>query len=211
MHMHAAELGAAVQYRKHFSGIEQAVRIERAFQPLLLIEIDLAEHFRHQIALLDADAMFAGQDAAKLDATAQDVGAEGFRPLHLAGLVGVVEDQGMQIAVAGVKHVGDAETVLLRKLADAREGFRQRAAWYGAVHAEIIGRDAPDRRKRRLAAGPEQIALGFRVRNPAGGRTTTVRNRLDAADQFVDLDARAVELDDQQRLDIERIAGVDEG
>ena len=67
MDMHATEFGAAVQGRKHFSRIEQALRIERAFQPLLLVEIDLAEHLRHQIALLDADAVFAGKDAAELD------------------------------------------------------------------------------------------------------------------------------------------------
>src|SRR5713226_9508218 len=39
--MHTAELGAAMQRREHFSRVEQALRIERAFQPLLLIEIDL--------------------------------------------------------------------------------------------------------------------------------------------------------------------------
>ena len=68
MDMHAAEFGAAVQGRKHLAGIEQALRVERAFQPLLLVEIDLGEHLRHQIALLDADAVLAGQDAAELDA-----------------------------------------------------------------------------------------------------------------------------------------------
>ena len=33
---------------------------------------------------------------------------------------------------------------------------------------------------------------------------------LDALEQMIDLVARAVELDDQQRLDVERIAGMDE-
>src|ERR1700754_2680287 len=66
--VHAAEFGAAVQSRKHLSRIEQARRVEGAFQPLLLVEIDLAEHLRHQIALLDADAMLAGQHPADLDA-----------------------------------------------------------------------------------------------------------------------------------------------
>src|SRR5712671_837638 len=61
MDMDAAEFGAAVQGRKHFSGIEQALRVEGAFQPLLLVEIDLRKHLRHQIAFLDADAVFAGQ------------------------------------------------------------------------------------------------------------------------------------------------------
>ena len=41
MHVHAAELGAAVQRRKHLAGIEQALVVEGAFEPLLLIEIGL--------------------------------------------------------------------------------------------------------------------------------------------------------------------------
>src|SRR4051794_28567804 len=67
-----AKLGAAMQRRKHLAGIEQALRVERAFQPLLLVEVDLREHLRHQIAFLDADAVLAGQDAAEFDAAAQD-------------------------------------------------------------------------------------------------------------------------------------------
>src|SRR6478672_7760451 len=211
MDVHAAEFGAAMQGRKHLAGVEQALRVEGAFQPLLLIEIDLAEHLAHQIALLDADAVLAGEHAAKLDAAAQDVGAEGLRPCHLAGLVGIVEDQGMKIAVAGVKYVGDPKLVFLRELADARQRLRQRAAWDGTVHAEIVRRDAPDRRERPPAAGPEQIALGFRSGNLAGGRAAALRNRLDAADQLVDLDAGTIELDDQKRLDVERIARMDKG
>jgi hypothetical protein len=45
----------------------------------------------------------------------------------------------------------------------------------------------------------------------AGGRAAAQRDRLDPLDQFVDLDAGTVEFDDQQRLDVERIAGMDEG
>src|SRR5882757_10748003 len=89
MHMDAAEFGAAVQGRKHFSGIEQALRVKSAFQPLLLVEIDLRKHLAHQIALFDADAVLAGQNAAEFDAAAQNVGAKSLRTLHLAGLVGV--------------------------------------------------------------------------------------------------------------------------
>src|SRR3954452_20135892 len=101
--MHAAELGAAVQGRKHLSGIEQALCIEGAFQALLLVEVDLTEHLRHQIALLDTDPLLAAEPAPELDAGAQDVGAEGFGALYLAGLVGVIEDQRMQVAVAGME------------------------------------------------------------------------------------------------------------
>ena len=54
--MHAAKFGAAAQGRKHLARIEQPFLVEGAFQSLLLVEIDLGEHDRHQITLLDADA-----------------------------------------------------------------------------------------------------------------------------------------------------------
>jgi len=38
-HVHAAELGAALQGRKHLAGIEQALLVEGAFEPLLLLEV----------------------------------------------------------------------------------------------------------------------------------------------------------------------------
>src|SRR5690242_19721008 len=68
MDVHAAEFGAAVQGRKHLAGIEQAFVIEGTFEPLLLIEIGLRKHRRHQVALLDADAVLTGQDAADFHA-----------------------------------------------------------------------------------------------------------------------------------------------
>src|SRR5437879_13043636 len=83
MDVYATQFCAAMQGRKYLAGIEQALRVEGAFQTLLLVEVDLAEHFRHQIALLDADAVLAGEHAAELDAGAQDVGAEGFGALDL--------------------------------------------------------------------------------------------------------------------------------
>src|SRR5947209_1826674 len=80
--VHAAELSTAMQRWKHLAWIEQTLGVEGAFQPLLLVEIDLAEHFPHQVALLDADAVLAGQDAAEFNADPQDVRAKGFRSLH---------------------------------------------------------------------------------------------------------------------------------
>jgi hypothetical protein len=47
----------------------------------------------HGVQLLDADAVLAGDRAADLDAQVEDVGAEGFGALHLAGLVGVEQDE----------------------------------------------------------------------------------------------------------------------
>src|SRR5712691_2104394 len=87
VHVQASELGAAVQGRKHLARIEQALVVERAFEPLLLIEIGRREHRRHQVAFLHAHAMLAGEHAADLHAELEDVGAEFFGLLELARLV----------------------------------------------------------------------------------------------------------------------------
>jgi len=68
VNVQATKLGAAVQFRKNLTGIEQALRIEGAFDPLLLVEIDLGKHRAHEIALFHADAVLACEYAADLDA-----------------------------------------------------------------------------------------------------------------------------------------------
>src|SRR5258707_13380509 len=67
MHMHSAEFSATAELRKHLARIEQAVRIEGAFQPLLLIEVDLVEHRVHEIALLENDPLLPCQNAANVN------------------------------------------------------------------------------------------------------------------------------------------------
>src|SRR5262249_14917798 len=114
MHMHAPKLRAAVQRRKHLAGIEQALVVEGAFESLLLIEIGFRKHRRHQVALLDADAVLAGQYATHFDTQPQNIGAELLGPLELARLVGIIENERMQIAVAGVEHVGAAQAIFRR-------------------------------------------------------------------------------------------------
>jgi len=63
MHMHTAELCTSAQGRKDLAGIEQQLGVEGAFDPLLMVEIDLGEHLRHQVALFDADTMLPRQHA----------------------------------------------------------------------------------------------------------------------------------------------------
>ena len=85
--MHMAQFRAAGQCREHLAGIEQAVIVESAFEPLLLVEIALRKHRRHQIALLDADAVLAGQHAADFNAKPENVGPERLRAFQFARLL----------------------------------------------------------------------------------------------------------------------------
>ena len=90
-------------------GLSRPLGSKAHFTRCCWFKIDLGEHHRHQVALFDADAVLAGQHAADLDAELQDVGAELFGAVELALFVGVVQNERMQVAVAGVEHVGDAE------------------------------------------------------------------------------------------------------
>ena len=109
-----------------------------------------------------------------------------------------------------MEHVGDAQAVFRRHLPHTPQYQRQLRARDGAIHAVIIGRDAAHRRKGGLAAGPKQQPLLLRIRGAAGYRAALPRDLLDAIEQMVDFGARTIQLDDQERLDIERITGMDE-
>ena len=99
MDMHAAKFGAAVQLREHLARIKQPLVIKRALDALLLGKIIFVEHFRHQVALFNADAVFAGQNPARPDAQPQNVGAKILSFFQLARLIGIIKDQRMQVAV----------------------------------------------------------------------------------------------------------------
>ena len=92
MNMHPAQFGAAVQNWKHLAGVQEMVGIEGAFDPLLMGQIIVIEHGPHEIAFLDADAMFPCQYAANFDTQGQNFSAEFFRRLKLARDIRIVKD-----------------------------------------------------------------------------------------------------------------------
>ena len=61
---------------EHLVRVQQPAGIEGRLDAALLVQFVRGELHRHQVALLDADAVLAGQAAAHLDAEFQDVGAE---------------------------------------------------------------------------------------------------------------------------------------
>ena len=75
------------------------------------------EQQRHELDLLDADAVLAGDAAAERDARVEDLVAGGEHALDLVGVALVEEQDRMDVAVAGVEDVGDAELVALGRRA----------------------------------------------------------------------------------------------
>src|ERR1700757_5381085 len=108
-----------------------------------------------------------------------------------------------------MKDIRDAEPILFRKDPHAVENLRQAPAGDRAVHAIIIWRYPPNRGKSRLPPRPEGKPLRLVTAALEGGRMMVVGDFLDLIDQVVDLRRRTIQLDDQQRLDFERVAGFD--
>src|SRR3546814_6957586 len=125
MNMHPAQFGATMQGGKHLARIEQQFGIERAFQALLLLEIGLGEHHGHQIALFDADSMFAGKYAADLDAQPQYITAERLCAVELSGDVGAIADQRVKLAVSRMENVGDLAIILPGEFLYFLKNFRK--------------------------------------------------------------------------------------
>jgi hypothetical protein len=155
MDMNPAELGTAMQLWKDLARVEQAIRIESAFEALLVRQVALVEHCSHEVALFDADPVLTGQYSTNFDAELEDIGTKGLGTLDLAGIVGVIENKRMEVPVAGMEDVRDREPVLLRKCPHPREDLGEAGARDRAVHAVIVGRDPPDSGKGSFAPGPK--------------------------------------------------------
>src|SRR5687767_13601691 len=112
VYVRAAELGAAIERRHCLARVEEPVLVERALHRVESLELGRPELKAHVVHFLDSDAVLAGDRAPDADRELEDLAAESFGALELAGFVGVVQDQRMEVAVAGVENVSAAQPVL---------------------------------------------------------------------------------------------------
>src|SRR5579859_4591116 len=115
-HVLTAVLRAARQGRNGLAGIEESGRVEGLLDGEERGAFGRRELHTHGVELLDADAVLAGDRAAETHAQLEDLAAEVLGPLPLAGLVGIEEDERMEIPVARVEHVQAPQAVLLLHL-----------------------------------------------------------------------------------------------
>ena len=141
--------------------------------------------------------MLAGEHAADFDTQSQDVVAELLGRLELPGLIGVVQNQRVQITVARMEYIGHAETIVLRQLSNTLQHLGQSAARDGAIHAVVVRSNAAHGGKGSLAAGPESQPL--RLARGTAARLCGVAHRqpLDVPDEVIALGRRAVDFDDE--------------
>ncbi len=116
----------------------------------------------------------------------------------------------MQVAVAGMEHIGDPQAMKFGQVGDSLEHGRQFPARNGSVHAQIVGRNAADGRKCRLAAGPEQMPLRFAPRAAHSHRAVGAGDCLTRPTSASTSTTGPSSFHDQQGFDIQRIARVNE-
>ena len=121
------------------------------------------EELGHELHLLDADAVLAGDAAAEVDALVEDLVARQQDALHLLGVALVEQQDRVDVAVAGVKDVGDAQVVPLADVGDEPQDVRQLGARHDAVLRAVARAEPADRAEGLLAALPEAT-----IRAPCG-------------------------------------------
>src|SRR5215813_13591056 len=96
-----------------------------------MCQIGVIKHCAHQVALFHADPVLPGQHASDFDAEFQDIGAESLGPFDLAGFVGIIKDERVEVAVTGMEYVSNGQLISFREsphpgknLREASEGDR---------------------------------------------------------------------------------------
>src|SRR6202050_731579 len=103
--------------------------------------------------------MFAGDGTAHFDAEADDFVRGDDCAAKLFFFASIKKNDGMQVAVAGVKNIADFESVFCAHLVDATEGVRQLGPRdYSVLH--VVGRgEPPYGAESVLSTFPKQGAL----------------------------------------------------
>ena len=141
-HQQLAVFCAALQAGDDFAGVEQAFGVKGVFDAEHLCVFVGGKLHAHAVEFFDAHAVFAGDRAAHGHAGFEDVGTKEFAAAHLLGVAGVKQNEGVQVAVSGVKDVGAAQLVFGLHFGNGQQHVGQAFAWDGAVHAHVVGADA---------------------------------------------------------------------
>src|SRR6202047_72053 len=98
--------------------------------------------------------MFSRKTPAHFDTRPQDVAPGTARAPPLVRVALVIEDNRMDIAVAGMKDIANPKLIALAHLRNHVQDVRQTRARHHAVLRRVIGRQPPDRTDRTLAPLP---------------------------------------------------------
>src|SRR3990172_8869159 len=156
------DLAAALRGREDLARVEAVGGAKGGLQAGHDLKVVLGEDPGHVVALLIADAVLAGDGAARGNTEAHDFLAELEHTLRGAGDALVEHDVWMQVAVARVKHVGHGKAEASAGLVDAVEHRREQRTRDDTVEDVVRRRHAPERSERALAPRPKPVAVFLR-------------------------------------------------
>ena len=110
--------------RQHLTRAQIILWIECPSQVRHSGEVVSGEHLVHELDLLDADPVFASDASATSKTLIQDLAACFQDVFGLFQIAFVEQQDRMDISVAGVENVHDADVVLLANLDDAFQDVR---------------------------------------------------------------------------------------
>src|SRR6266571_3674324 len=102
--------------RVNFVGIAQVVRVNGTANQLLGCQVCLSKHDCHMCFLLHPYAVFSSDASAVSYAAANDLTRQFLCPMLFSCIPLIIEHQWMQVAIAGMEDIGDAQTVLFAEL-----------------------------------------------------------------------------------------------
>src|SRR6266498_1562742 len=200
-------LAAQPRGGQYLARVADPVRVERRPDRRHHGEIGLGEHLRHRAGLVAADTVLAGDRPALLDAHLDDRGGQVLGPLGLPGNRCVVQDERMEVAVAGMEHVRDAEAGFLGHLPDPGQRGAQLRAGDDAVLHEIVGAHAAHGGEGRLATLPDEGTLVGSVRDADLRGPVGPADFLDALEPGLHLRGHPVELHHERGRATDGVAG----
>ena len=95
-------------------------------------------NWRHLADFFQPHAVFTGDAATCFHAQFQNRRAEGLGPFEFTRDIGIEQNQGMEVAVAGVEYIGYPQIVFFRHSLHFSQHLGEMLAGNGAVHAVVI-------------------------------------------------------------------------
>src|SRR4029453_909159 len=137
--MEAVREAGAFTGRELLAAVRQLLWIHRQTQAAHAVDGGRVVHLAEKLPLLESDAVLAGDRSAKPDAEADDFCSEHLGAIVRARFAAIVEDQRMEVAVAGMKDVGDANAVLPRQRLDGDQRLAKACARNDPILDDEVG------------------------------------------------------------------------
>ena len=146
-------------HRHDLAGIREFQRIKHSSRGSHGRQCVAVKHQGHIPDLVAAHAVLAGYRSAGIDARLHYGGRRGLNALDLLRVTGVEVDIGVQVPIAGMKYVGDRDSVFVGNGCDRFQHMGKDRPGNDRVLHHEVGADAPEGPERFLAPLPQARSL----------------------------------------------------